>query len=152
MVNTHFPDRAALVLSSSRDSAEDGLLQVREIRDLSLNAELVTLSACDSGNGKLLGEEGIASLERAFPYRLAKECVRGLPVRLFVATNGRPLSLGLSGHEEFEETIQTLFGHLLLYVVPGGERLYRHEVAREFAPHRRIFVGRRSPSCPPEDQ
>jgi hypothetical protein len=25
-----------------------------------------TLSACNSGNGKLLGEEGIASLERAF--------------------------------------------------------------------------------------
>src|SRR5262249_44109667 len=60
--------------------------------------------------------------------------------------------VGLSGHEEFEETIQTLLGHLLLYVVPGGERLYGHEVAREFAPHRRIFVGRRSPSCPPEDE
>src|SRR5438552_11078204 len=59
-----------------------------------------------------------------------KQCVRGLPVRLFVATNRRPLSLGLSGHEEFEETIQTLPGHLLLYVVPGGERLYGHEVAR----------------------
>src|SRR5262245_47958008 len=57
------------------------------------------------------------------------------------------LSLGLSRHEEFEETIQTLLGHLLLYVVPGGERLYGHEVAREFAPHCRIFVGRRSPSC-----
>src|SRR5215831_20465462 len=83
---------------------------------------------------------------------LPKEYVRGLPVRLFVATNRRPLSLGLSGHEEFEETIQTLLGHLLLYVVPGGERLYGHEVAREFAPHRRIFVGRRSPSCPPEDE
>src|SRR5262245_23844035 len=28
--------------------------------------DLATLSACDSGDGRLLGEEGIASLERAF--------------------------------------------------------------------------------------
>src|SRR5262249_38390639 len=41
-------------------------MQVREIRDLPIHAELVTLSACDTGNGRLLGEEGIASLERAF--------------------------------------------------------------------------------------
>jgi len=64
--NTQFPDRAALVLSNSPGSADDGFLQIREIRDLPLNAALVTLSACDSGDGKLLGEEAIASLERAF--------------------------------------------------------------------------------------
>ena len=59
-------DRAALVLRTSSASHEDGLLQVREIRDLSLCADLVTLSACDTGNGRLLGQEGIATLERAF--------------------------------------------------------------------------------------
>jgi len=53
-------------LGSSLESGEDGLLQVREIRDLPLNADLVILSACDTGNGRLLGQEGIASLERAF--------------------------------------------------------------------------------------
>jgi CHAT domain-containing protein len=37
------------------------LLQVREIRDLNLAADLVTLSACDTGVGALEGEEGIAS-------------------------------------------------------------------------------------------
>jgi CHAT domain-containing protein len=66
VANTEFLDRAALVLRASPGSGEDGLLQVREIRDLPLKADLVVLSACDSGNGKLLGEEGIASLERAF--------------------------------------------------------------------------------------
>ena len=78
VVNTQFPDRAALVLSRSSESAEDGLLQVREIRDLPLNADLVTLSACDSGNGRLLGEEGIASLERAFLLAGAKSVIASL--------------------------------------------------------------------------
>jgi hypothetical protein len=45
VANTAFPDRAALVLSTSASSGEDGLFQAREIRDLSLHAELVTLSA-----------------------------------------------------------------------------------------------------------
>jgi CHAT domain-containing protein len=78
VANTAFPDRAALVLGGSADSGEDGLLQVREIRDLSLRADLVTLSACDTGSGKLLGQEGIASLERAFLLAGAKSVFASL--------------------------------------------------------------------------
>src|SRR6516225_3117195 len=47
----HASDRAALVLGSDPKSEEDGLLQVHQIRDLSLNADLVSLSACDTGVG-----------------------------------------------------------------------------------------------------
>jgi len=78
VANTAFPDRAALALGSSPNSGEDGLLQVREIRDLPLRAELVTLSACDTGSGKLLGQEGIASLERAFLLAGAKAVIASL--------------------------------------------------------------------------
>jgi hypothetical protein len=56
--NSH---RAALVLGNDPKSGEDGLLQVREIRDLNLAADLVTLSACDTGVGALEGEEGTES-------------------------------------------------------------------------------------------
>jgi CHAT domain-containing protein len=76
--NTLFPDRAALALGSSPSGVEDGLLQVREIRDLPLRADLVTLSACDTGNGRLLGEEGIATLERAFLLAGAKAVIASL--------------------------------------------------------------------------
>jgi len=76
--SAQFPDRAALALGSSSARSEDGLLQVREIRDLPLRAELVTLSACDTGNGRLLGEEGIATLERAFLLAGAKAVVASL--------------------------------------------------------------------------
>jgi len=69
------PDRAALDLASNPNSGEDGLLQVREIRDLSLTADLVALSACDTGVGALEGEEGIANLVRAFLFAGAKSVV-----------------------------------------------------------------------------
>jgi len=58
--------------------AEDGLLQVREIRDLPLRTELVILSACDTGTGRLLGPRGIASLERAFLLAGAKAVIASL--------------------------------------------------------------------------
>ncbi len=78
IASVKFPERAALALGSDPKSGEDGLLQVREIRDLSLNADLVTLSACDTGVGPLEGEEGIANLVRAFLFAGAKSVVASL--------------------------------------------------------------------------
>ena len=78
IASPQFPDRAALVLGTSVGSGEDGLLQAREIRDLSLRADLVTLSACETGGGKLLGEEGIASLEGAFLLAGARSVIASL--------------------------------------------------------------------------
>jgi CHAT domain-containing protein len=52
VASAKFPDRAALVLGSDPKSGEDGLLQVREIRNLGVNADLVTLSACDTAVGR----------------------------------------------------------------------------------------------------
>ena len=44
----------------------DGLLQLDEITRLKLNADLVVLSACRSGQGRLRHGEGVSSLARAF--------------------------------------------------------------------------------------
>jgi CHAT domain-containing protein len=60
-----FPDRSALVFAPRSSPGDDGLLQVREIRNLSLNTRLVTLSACDTGVGPV-SEEGIANIVNAF--------------------------------------------------------------------------------------
>jgi CHAT domain-containing protein len=60
-----FPDRSALVFAPEQPPMDDGLLQVREIRRLRLDASLVTLSACDTGVGPV-GEEGVANIENAF--------------------------------------------------------------------------------------
>ena len=78
IANVQFPHRAALVLGADRDSGEDGLLQVREILNLRLTAELVTLSACDTAAGRLQGQEGIASIVRAFLLAGARTAVASL--------------------------------------------------------------------------
>ncbi|MFP5205379.1 MAG: CHAT domain-containing protein [Acidobacteriota bacterium] len=63
--DSEFPDRSALVFAPENPPVDDGLLQVREIRQLPLNASLVTLSACNTGIGPV-GEEGIANIVNAF--------------------------------------------------------------------------------------
>ena len=56
--DTQYPERSALVLGTDPKSGDDGLLQVREIIRLRLNAELTTLSACDTGRGQTAGARG----------------------------------------------------------------------------------------------
>jgi CHAT domain-containing protein len=64
-VDPEIPDRSALVFAPQQQPTDDGLLQIREIRNLHLNASLVTLSACNTGVGPV-GEEGVASIVNAF--------------------------------------------------------------------------------------
>jgi CHAT domain-containing protein len=73
-----FPDRAALVLGEDPAHHDDGLLEVRQIRELHIDADLVTLSACDTGAGRLEGEEGIESIERAFLFAGARSVLASL--------------------------------------------------------------------------
>jgi CHAT domain-containing protein len=76
--DTQYPERSALVLGTDARSADDGLLQAREIIRFRLNAELTTLSACDTGVGKLQGEEGISNLVEAFLLAGSKSVVASL--------------------------------------------------------------------------
>jgi CHAT domain-containing protein len=61
------PAFSALVLASPRvGSAEDGLLQAFEIEAMHTRAQLVVLSACETGKGSARGSEGVMALDRAF--------------------------------------------------------------------------------------
>jgi len=62
------PGRSGILLSRAPDSNEDGILQTGEIMRLKLNADIVTLSACSTGLGKLMNGEGVLGLTRAFFY------------------------------------------------------------------------------------
>ena len=76
LVSTRFPDRSALILNGG--GSDDGLLQAREIGRLRLDADLVTLSACDAGAGPIVGQEGVANLARPFLVSGAKTVVANL--------------------------------------------------------------------------
>ena len=69
------PQHSGLVLTLSEQSKEDGLLQVYEIFDMKLSAELVVLSACRTGLGKEVHGEGVMGLMRAFMYAGASSVV-----------------------------------------------------------------------------
>lgn len=66
------PGRSGILLSRAPQSLEDGILQMGEIMRLKMNADLVTLSACSTGLGKLVNGEGVLGLTRAFFYAGAR--------------------------------------------------------------------------------
>jgi CHAT domain-containing protein/Tfp pilus assembly protein PilF len=66
LIDDKKPARSSIVLSLNDNKEEDGFVQMREIYNLKLNADLVTLSACQTGLGQYIRGEGIEGLNRAF--------------------------------------------------------------------------------------
>ena len=70
-VNNESPLFSRLILSSDGSdslSSNDGYLHAYEIYDLSLQAELAVLTACQTGTGKPNNSEGVFSLAYGFAY------------------------------------------------------------------------------------
>lgn len=76
-INETNPKLSGIVFSKA-DSTEDGILYAGEIYNLPLKADLVVLSACESGLGKIVRGEGIMSLTRGFIYSGAKNVIVSL--------------------------------------------------------------------------
>lgn len=80
------PELSGVVLADKEDregeegasSRTDGILHAYEIQSLSLNAELIALSACETAVGQNRSGEGAMSLARAFKYAGAKSVVSSL--------------------------------------------------------------------------
>jgi len=69
LVNEKNPTLSGLILTSEDSSSkEDGILHLGEIYNLNLNAELVVLSACETGLGQIARGEGVIGLTRGFLY------------------------------------------------------------------------------------
>lgn len=70
ITNEEIPSRSALFLSSQEFetdfSEEDGFLMGFEIENMVLNSDMVVLSACNTGFGKVIPGEGILGLQRSF--------------------------------------------------------------------------------------
>ncbi len=81
-VDNGSPFDSGLVLSIPEELAEghdNGLLQVWEIfESVRLDADLVVLSACETGIGQIRGGEGIIGLTRAFQYAGARSVLASL--------------------------------------------------------------------------
>jgi CHAT domain-containing protein len=78
LLNSRAQMLSSLVFTEDGDSLENNFLQAYEISKLDLNADLVILSACETGYGKFEKGNGIASLARAFMYAGASSLVVSL--------------------------------------------------------------------------
>jgi CHAT domain-containing protein/Tfp pilus assembly protein PilF len=71
-------DNSLLAFAEQADTTDENLLFVRDIYNMALQADLVTLSACETGIGKLQKGEGVISVARAFAYAGAGSIVNTL--------------------------------------------------------------------------
>ncbi len=71
-------DYSFLAFTGATDSLDQGKMFIRDLYNLRLPAELVVLSACETGVGKLQKGEGIISLARGFTFAGAKSIVTSL--------------------------------------------------------------------------
>jgi CHAT domain-containing protein/Tfp pilus assembly protein PilF len=88
------PESSALVLAEQ--AGEDGFLQVHEIFNLKLSADLAVLSACQTALGKEVTGEGLVGLSRAFFYA----GVPSLVVSLWNVIDGPTPDLMLAFYKE----------------------------------------------------
>ncbi len=80
---------SGILLAQDDDSAEDGILQAHEVLAMRIPADLVTLSACETGRGRIERGEGVLGLTRAFLHAGA----RGLLLSLWVAPDRSTMQL-----------------------------------------------------------
>ncbi|MBA2260007.1 MAG: CHAT domain-containing protein, partial [Acidobacteria bacterium] len=79
-LDTERPGFSSLVLSTldEKGQPQDGFLRANDIYNLNLPAEVVVLSACQSGLGKEIKGEGLVGLTRGFMYAGAARVVVSL--------------------------------------------------------------------------
>jgi CHAT domain-containing protein len=80
LLNSERPELSGLVFSliDKEGKSQDGFLRLHEIYNLQLNADLIVLSACETGLGKEIKGEGLIGLTRGFMYSGAPRVVASL--------------------------------------------------------------------------
>jgi CHAT domain-containing protein len=115
------------VLSKSKTSPTGGLLRFTDILELKQHADLVVLSACDTGLVQLREAEGIIGLTRAFLYGGASSAVVSLwkvedqSTGLLMQEFHRRLKAGQSKEEALREAKLKIMNTQILLKATGTQ-------------------------------
>jgi len=97
-VNQEEPEFSGIFMAAPDSGSQaDGVLFSGEIYSLALNAEMVTLSACETGLGKMSQGEGLLGLSRALIYAGAKN----LTVSLWKVSDTSTRDLMIAYYKQF---------------------------------------------------
>ena len=119
------PLYSELLFTETPDSIDNGKLDLSEIYNLELNANLVVLSACNTGSGKIQQGEGNMSMSRAFAYagcpsvimskwKIPDEVTSDIMVRLYENLNDKSpkdIALNSAKLEYLMQTEDPILGH-----------------------------------------
>ncbi len=79
LVDQEDPMYSKLVFSPyGKDSINDGFLNSHEVLNLNIDADMVVLSACNTGSGEIISGEGVLGLASSFFYSGAKSLAMSL--------------------------------------------------------------------------
>ncbi len=130
-VDEEAPLYSSLRLSPDSSGVEDGILHAYEVLSLSLDCDLVALSACETGLGRLYAGEGLLGLTRAFIYAGARQALVGLwrvndaSTAILMERFYANLARGLDPAEALQQAKRAL--REMVVPGPGGRRMsYAH--------------------------
>jgi CHAT domain-containing protein len=120
LVNPEQPLLCSLALSPG--DAEDGFLTTLEVMRAAIPADLVVLSACETGRGTSYRSEGVVGLARAFMlagaprvivslWKVDDEATRALMVRFYERWNPRDGSAGLPASTALKRAMEFVESH-----------------------------------------
>ncbi|MGR3302605.1 MAG: CHAT domain-containing protein [Candidatus Scalindua sp.] len=117
LVVNEVPELSAVVLSQFEEDVgkEDGYLRIEEIVELSLQADLVNLSACETGPGRVDGNAGIFGLTQSF---------------ILAGANAVSMSLWLVADESTSQFMVSMYGMVQEKGINYAEAIT--EVKRQF--------------------
>ncbi len=108
-VNESVPELSGILLAQVENEAQDGILYAGEIYNLQLNSEMVILSACQTGLGRITKGEGVIGLTRALLYAGTKS----LTVSLWTVSDASTSQLMVDFYDNLlEEDEHTPHNHV----------------------------------------
>lgn len=123
--NDAYPDYSYLAFTEAKDSAESNMLYIKDLYNTSLNTDMVTLSACQTGIGKLQKGQGMLSLSKGFYYAGAKSLVNTL-WKINDKSTVKLMEYFYKGLSEGKSKTQALRDAKLKYLETTEDNLLKH--------------------------